>query len=107
MGSIEFLVDVGFQSSVTRLGDFLKFLATNLFTKVTQKCLLLGYFDKDQLMWKLLWIFLGNSWKHLGNFLPQQLVTLVLTANSDGEKINIIMSRAKAMAFGTPFLSLS
>ena len=55
----------------------------------------------------MLHIFLGNSWKHLGNFLPQQLVTLVLTANSDGEKINIIMSRAKAMAFGTPFLSLS
>ena len=52
MGSIEFLVDVGFQSSVTRLGDFLKFLATNLFTKVTQKCLLLGYFDKDQLMFR-------------------------------------------------------
>ena len=42
MGSIEFLVDVGFQSSVTRLGDFLKFLATILFTKVTQKMFTFG-----------------------------------------------------------------
>ena len=58
-------------SSVTRLGDSWKFLVTNLLTKVAQKDYwLLGYFEKDQLMKKLLLIFLGNLWKHLGNFIP-------------------------------------
>ena len=38
-------------SSVTRLGDFRKLLATNLFTKEAQKeSWLLGYFEKDQLV---------------------------------------------------------
>ena len=37
--------------SVTRIGDFLKFFATNFFSKVAPKdCWLLGYFDKVQLM---------------------------------------------------------
>ena len=40
-----------FADSVTRLGDFWKFLALNLFSKVAQKDFwLLGYFEKDQLM---------------------------------------------------------
>ena len=40
-----------FGNSVTRSGDFLKFLATNLLTKVAQTdWWLLGYFEKDKFM---------------------------------------------------------
>ena len=52
--------------SVTRLGDFWKFLAINSLSKVAQKdCWLLGNFEKDQLMSKLLWILFRQ---HLGHF---------------------------------------
>ena len=38
-------------ASVTRLGDFWKFLGTNSFSIEAQKdCWLLGYLEKDQLM---------------------------------------------------------
>ena len=58
-------------SSVTRLGDFGNLLATNLLTFVAQKdCRLVGDFEKNSTNVKLLQIFLGNLWKHLGKFLP-------------------------------------
>ena len=44
-------------TSVTKLGDFWKFLTTNSVTKVAQKdCWLMCYFEKDQLKYKLLCI---------------------------------------------------
>ena len=43
-------MDSCWESSVTRLADFWKFLATNLLSKVAQNdCSLLGYFENDQL----------------------------------------------------------
>ena len=57
-------------SSVTRLGDFWKFLHTNLLTNVAIKdCWLLGYFEKVELMKNCYGYILGNLWKQLGNFL--------------------------------------
>ena len=54
----------------TRLGNFGKVLATKLITKVAKKdCRFFAIIKKDQVMLKLLWIFLANLWKHLGNFL--------------------------------------
>ena len=65
-------------SSVTRLDDYRKFLATNSPLKVAQKdCWLLEYFEKDQLIKNCYGYYLGNFWKHLGNFLIHYLVTLV------------------------------
>ena len=56
-------------SSVTRLDDYRKFLATNSPLKVAQKdCWLLEYFEKDQLIKNCYGYYLGNFWKHLGNF---------------------------------------
>ena len=50
------------------LGDFWKFLATNLFAKVSQKdCWLLGYFEKDHLN-TAVDIFWQLVEKHLGDF---------------------------------------
>ena len=52
-----------YASSVTRLGDFWKFLATSSLTIEAQKeC----WFWNSSIIVKMLWIFLCNSWKHLG-----------------------------------------
>ena len=66
--------------SVTRLGDFWKFLATNLLTKVAQKhWWLLGLFWKGYLNVKTavayIWVTYGNFW---ATFLLQYLVTLAI-----------------------------
>ena len=53
---------------MTRLGDFLKFLAANSFTKVAQSFLLLGNFERDHLMLNSCGYYLGNFCKYLGNF---------------------------------------
>ena len=64
--------------SVTRLGDFLKFLVTKFTTKVAQIISnFLVYFLKTSLLCKnCCGYFLGNLSKHLGYFLLQHLVTL-------------------------------
>ena len=56
-------------TSVTRFGDFWKFLATNLRTKVAKKdCLLFGQFLKKVTLCKnSCYIYLGNFWKQLGH----------------------------------------
>ena len=56
------------RTSVTRLGDFWKFLSTNLLTKVAQKVWwLLGFFEIDQFMQKLLWIWFRQLMETFGN----------------------------------------
>ena len=53
--------------SVTKLGDFWKFLSTNLFTKVAQKdWWLLGYFEIDLFMLKLPWMLFWQHWEIFG-----------------------------------------
>ena len=49
---------------MTRLGNFWKFLATNLLTKVAQKIVDFWAIKNG------CGYFLGNLWKHLGNFFP-------------------------------------
>ena len=65
-------------SSVTRLGDFWKFLETKIVPKVSQiisNCL--GYL-KTSLSCKNCCVYiLGNFRKHLGYFVLQHLVTLM------------------------------
>ena len=54
-------------SSVNILDDYRKLLATNSPLKVAQKdCWLLKYFEKDQLIKKLLWILFGQLLKTFG-----------------------------------------
>ena len=64
--------------SVTRLGDFLKFLATKMFfSKVAQKLGdILGYFEKIFLIKHCCGSFLGNVWGKFCYFLILLLVTL-------------------------------
>ena len=64
--------------SVTRLGDFLKFLATKMFfSKVAQKLGdILGYFEKNFLIKHCCGSFLGNVWGKFCYFLILLLVTL-------------------------------
>ena len=64
--------------SVTRLGDFLKFLATKMFfSKVAQKLGdILGYFEKKILIKHCCGSFLGNVWGKFCYFLILLLVTL-------------------------------
>ena len=64
--------------SVTRLGDFWKFLATKFVKKVAQ---MIGNFLSSvekpySCVQNCCCYFLGNFWKHLGFFLLQHLVTL-------------------------------
>ena len=71
------IVDVVVVSiSMTRLGDFWKFLATNAFSRVAQKdCWLLGYFENNQLTAAdIIWATFKNNWE---TFIIQHLVTLV------------------------------
>ena len=59
--------------SVTRLGDFWKFLATKFLAKEVQIIgKFLGYFEKP-LMKKCIGYFLHIFWKKLGYFLLQHL----------------------------------
>ena len=69
----EFRVEGWVASSVTRLGDFWKFLATNSLTKLAQKdCWLLGLLIKVKLLWILFrqlletigQLFKSSSWSH-------------------------------------------
>ena len=66
-------------SSVTRLGDFLKFLVIWLLYKVAQKAWwILGLkWNATLFMLNSCDYFLGNIWKNLAYFLIQHLVTLL------------------------------
>ena len=70
-------------SSVTRLDDFLNFVAANFITKVAQ---MFGDFWAvvKTITFKSTWLgyFLGNFWKNLGYFLFQHLVTVHVTQDS-------------------------
>ena len=68
-------------TSVTRLGDFWKFLATNLLSIVFQIFRdFLGCIEKHHFSVKLaVATFRGNFWKHSVYFLFQHLVSLVMT----------------------------
>ena len=64
--------------SVTRLGDFWKFLVTKFGTKEAQKIAnILGYFVKPHLYVKNVVAIFVQFWRHLGYFLLQLLITLV------------------------------
>ena len=57
-------------TSATRLGDFLKFSAPNSPIKVARKdCLILGDFEKDQFMRKLLRLFFRQLFETFGQLL--------------------------------------
>ena len=69
-------------SSVTRLDDFWKFLATKFLAKEAQLIAnFLGYFEKPHSYLKTTFaIFLGYFWKNTGYFILQHLVTLMQRA---------------------------
>ena len=76
--------------SVTRLGDFRKFLVTKFLTKVAQIiCNFLGYFEKPHyhVGKNCCGYFFGNFEKHKGYILLQHLVTPFMDSNLIGDKV--------------------
>ena len=70
----------GDKSSVTRLCNFYKFLATNCLTKVAQIIwCLYGLFLIMSLLCKSVWLLFGQFLGKLGNYLFHHLVTLDTT----------------------------
>ena len=63
---------------VTRLGDFLKFLVTNIFSIGAQLFGdFLGYLEASFFNTNCFGYFLSNSWWKFGSFLLQHLFTLL------------------------------
>ena len=77
----QFFYQIGLEDCrVTRLGNFWKFLAQNLNSKVAKMFVdFLCYFEKhNSLLKTAVAAFWDNFWKNLGYFLFQHLVTLEL-----------------------------